>query len=44
MSTPLRQTGEDSQTQMLRYISKQLDRLIKITAQLTVTTTTTATP
>lgn len=41
MATIPRQIGQDPQTQILYQISKQLDRLIKITAQLTVTTTTT---
>lgn len=44
MSIIPRQIGEDPQTQMLRIISNQLDRITKVISQLTVTITTTVAP
>ena len=43
MTIPNRQIGQDPQSNALWYISKQLDQLIKLTAQLVPTTTTTTT-
>lgn len=44
MSIPNRQIGWSQESNLLWQISKQLDQLIKVTAQLTTTTTTTIIP
>lgn len=44
MGVPNRQIGWSQESNLLYQISKQLEQLIKITAQLTTTTTTTAAP
>lgn len=46
MAIPSRPIGQDPVSQQLWYISKQLERLIQVTAAscTTTTTTTTATP
>lgn len=41
MGVPNRQIGWSQESNLLWQISKQLEQLIKITAQLTTTTTTT---
>jgi hypothetical protein len=43
MGVPNRQIGWSQESNLLWQISKQLDQLIKVTAQLTTTTTTTTT-
>jgi hypothetical protein len=41
MGTPNFQIGQSAEVQWLRYISKQLDQLIKVMANSSTTTTTT---
>lgn len=41
---PPRQVGQSTEAQLLWQISKQLDQLIKVVGNLTVTTTTTIAP
>jgi hypothetical protein len=44
MAIPSRQIGWSTKSNLLWQISKQLEQLIKVTANLTTTTTTTAAP
>ena len=44
MKIPNRQIGWSQESNLLWQISKQLEQLIKVTANLTTTTTTTASP
>jgi hypothetical protein len=43
MSIPNKQIGWSNEANLLHQISKQLERLIQVTAALTTTTTTTST-
>jgi hypothetical protein len=44
MKIPNRQIGWSNESNLLWQISKQLEQLIKVTANLTTTTTTTVSP
>jgi hypothetical protein len=43
MGTPNSQIGQSAEVQWLRYISKQLDQLIKVSSKCNSCTTTTST-